>query len=50
VVPADDKLTARLLVSHIILHTLAKPNLAFPEATTERRKQLQAMRRRLESE
>jgi PPK2 family polyphosphate:nucleotide phosphotransferase len=50
VVPADDKLTARLFVSHIILHTLEKLNMVFPQATTERRKQLQAMRRQLESE
>jgi len=50
VVPADDKLTARLLVSHIILETLEALNLSFPEITPERSKELQAMRKQLESE
>jgi len=50
VVPADDKLAARLLVSHIILEVLDGLNMTFPEITSERRKQLQAMRKQLESE
>ena len=50
VVPADDKLAARLFVSHIILETLEKLNMTFPEMTSERRKELQAMRKQLESE
>jgi len=50
VIPADDKLTARLLVSHIILETLEGFNLTFPEITPERRKELQAMRKQLERE
>ena len=48
--PADDKLAARLFVSHIILETLEKLNMTFPEMTSERRKELQAMRKQLESE
>ena len=50
VIPADDKLTARLLVSQIILETLEGLNLSFPEITPERRKELQSMRKQLESE
>ena len=50
VIPADDKLTARLLVSHIILETLEGFNLTFPEITPERRKELQTMRKQLERE
>jgi PPK2 family polyphosphate:nucleotide phosphotransferase len=50
VIPADDKQTARLLVSHIILETMNGLNLSFPEITPERRKELQAMRKRLESD
>ena len=50
VVPADDKLAARLFVSHIILETLEKLNMSFPKMTSERREELQAMRKRLESE
>ena len=50
VVPADDKLAARLFVSHIILETLEKLNMTFPEMKSERRKELQAMRKQLESD
>ena len=50
VVPADDKLSARLLVSHIILEVLDGLNMTFPEITSGRRKELQAMRKQLESE
>jgi polyphosphate kinase 2 (PPK2 family) len=49
VVPADDKLTARLFVSHIILHTLERLIMTFPETTSQRRKELHAMRKLLES-
>ena len=50
VIPADDKLTARLFVSTIILETLEGLKLAFPQTTDHRRKELQIMRKQLESE
>jgi polyphosphate kinase 2 (PPK2 family) len=50
VVPADDKLTARLFVSQIILETLEGLEMTFPETTSDHRKELQAMRKQLESE
>ena len=49
VVPAYDKLPARLFMSHIILETLEKLNMAFPEMKSERRKELQAMRKQLKA-
>ena len=50
VVPADDKLTARLFVSQIILETLEGLEMTFPETTSDHRKELQAMRKQLERE
>jgi polyphosphate kinase 2 (PPK2 family) len=50
IVPADDKLTARLIVSSIIMETLESLDLNFPETTGERRSELEAMRIRLEKE
>ena len=50
IVPADDKLTARLFVSHIILETLDGFEMTFPETTSDRRKELLAMRKQLQSE
>ncbi len=50
VVPADDKLTARLFVSHIILETLDDLKMTLPETTSERREELRAMRKQLDSE
>ncbi|MBZ4219985.1 MAG: polyphosphate kinase 2 family protein [Chlorobium sp.] len=47
VVPADDKQNARLIVSQIIFHTLTALNLAYPEATQERHKELTDIRKRL---
>lgn len=44
VVPADDKLSARLIVSHIILEKLDSLKLAFPTVDEERRRELQAIR------
>ncbi|MBL8888494.1 MAG: polyphosphate kinase 2 family protein [Planctomycetaceae bacterium] len=35
IVPADDKRNARLIVSHVILQTMRKMNLALPEPTPE---------------
>lgn len=48
VVPADDKQSARLLVSHITLDRLQELNMSFPETTAKRRRVLQAMRRQLQ--
>lgn len=48
VVPADDKHSARLFVSHIILEAMEELKLAFPEPSPERRAELLSMRQRLE--
>lgn len=48
VVPADDKLSARLFVSQIVLETLEDLNMGYPETTPERRQELEAMRKMLE--
>src|SRR6476620_5935391 len=48
VVPADDKRTARLFVSQIILETLEKRDMSFPKTTHERRDQLRSMLKELE--
>jgi PPK2 family polyphosphate:nucleotide phosphotransferase len=50
VIPADDKMTARLSVSRIILETLEDLDVHFPAATPERQMELQAMRQQLEME
>jgi PPK2 family polyphosphate:nucleotide phosphotransferase len=47
-VPADDKENARLIVSQIILHTLRGLKLQHPATSEERRKELLAIRTRLE--
>ncbi len=47
VVPADDKQNARLIVSRIVLDTMADLKLSFPRATAARRKELQKLRRQL---
>jgi PPK2 family polyphosphate:nucleotide phosphotransferase len=47
VVPADDKLTTRLIVSQIVLDTVSELKLAFPEPTPERKRELQLLRKRL---
>ena len=50
VVPADDKETTQLIVSHVILNTLRDLKLAYPKLTTERRLELEAARKLLEKE
>ena len=50
IVPADDKLSARLFVSHIILETLESLNMGFPKVTAERQKELKTMRNQLAAE
>jgi len=47
VVPADDKLNARLIVSQIVLDTLDGLKMAYPAATPARRRELQLARQRL---
>ena len=47
VVPADDKQNARLIVSRIILDTLNGLEMAYPEVSDERRRELQSIRERL---
>jgi PPK2 family polyphosphate:nucleotide phosphotransferase len=47
VVPADDKLNARLIVSQVIADTLASLGLRYPSVGAARRRELQAIRRQL---
>jgi Polyphosphate kinase 2 (PPK2) len=47
VVPADDKENARLIVSQIILDTLHRLEMTYPEVSAERRNELQSIRERL---
>jgi PPK2 family polyphosphate:nucleotide phosphotransferase len=48
VVPADDKENARLIVSQILVDTLAGLKMEYPRITDERRKELQHIREALE--
>ena len=48
VVPADDKKNTRLIVSQIILDALESLKMKYPKSTASRRRELQAIRRRLE--
>src|SRR5487761_65935 len=47
VVPADDKENARLIVSRIVLDTLAALKMTYPKTSTKRRQELQLIRKRL---
>ncbi|HLN49221.1 MAG TPA: ADP-polyphosphate phosphotransferase, partial [Steroidobacteraceae bacterium] len=47
VVPADDKLNARLICSQIMLDTVAELRLSFPKTTPQRRRELKALRKQL---
>jgi PPK2 family polyphosphate:nucleotide phosphotransferase len=47
VVPADDKQNARLIVSRIVLDTMADLKLSFPRTGGARRKELQRLRKQL---
>lgn len=46
-VPADDKENARLIVSQIVLDSLAQLKMHYPEVGDAKKRQLQAIRRRL---
>lgn len=48
VVPADDKKNTRLIVSQIILDALESLKMTYPKSTASRRRELQAIRRRLQ--
>jgi PPK2 family polyphosphate:nucleotide phosphotransferase len=50
VVPADDKLNARLVVSHAIVETLRTLKMAYPETTEVHRRELLQVRRLLTQE
>ncbi len=47
IVPADDKENARLIVSRILLDTLADLNMAYPVSSDDRRSELLAVRKEL---
>ena len=47
VVPADDKQSARLIVSQIILDLFKDLKMSYPKTTSERRRELQAIRKQL---
>lgn len=47
VVPADDKLNTRLIVSRIVLDTIDALKLSYPEASAKRRQELLSLRRKL---
>jgi PPK2 family polyphosphate:nucleotide phosphotransferase len=47
VVPADDKLTARLIVSQIVLDTVDALKLTFPKSTAKRKRELLSLRKQL---
>ena len=47
VVPADDKLNSRLIVSRIVLDTIKELRLSYPASGAARRRELQALRKRL---
>jgi PPK2 family polyphosphate:nucleotide phosphotransferase len=47
VIPADDKLNARLIIAHVVLDALKKLRMSYPEPDATRRKELLAIRRRL---
>jgi polyphosphate kinase 2 (PPK2 family) len=47
VVPADDKESARLIVSQIVLDALKGLKMAYPKPTPERLRELKSIRKRL---
>ncbi|HEV8493142.1 MAG TPA: polyphosphate kinase 2 family protein, partial [Candidatus Angelobacter sp.] len=50
IVPADDKQNAHLIVSKIIQEALEGFDMRYPPTSPERRRELQAIRRRLEKD
>ena len=47
VVPADDKESARLIVSRIVLDALKDLKMAYPKPTEKRKLELQSIRKQL---
>jgi PPK2 family polyphosphate:nucleotide phosphotransferase len=47
-VPADDKANARLIISKIILETLKGLKMTYPQVSEEHRRELKALRKRLQ--
>jgi hypothetical protein len=47
VVPADDKLNARLIISQIVLDALKELKMSYPEAGGKRLKELRLLRKLL---
>ena len=47
IVPADDKPTARLIVSRIVIETLKKLDLSFPKVTRSKKRELHSIRKQL---
>jgi PPK2 family polyphosphate:nucleotide phosphotransferase len=50
IVPADDKLNARLIVSRILLDRVEALKLSYPKTSAARRRELRALRKQLEAE
>jgi PPK2 family polyphosphate:nucleotide phosphotransferase len=50
VVPADDKLNTRLIVSRIVLDTIETLDLSYPKTSSTRRRELLALRKQLTRE
>jgi PPK2 family polyphosphate:nucleotide phosphotransferase len=48
IVPADDKLNARLIVSRIVLDALEELRLSYPKSSAGRRRELRSLRKQLE--
>jgi PPK2 family polyphosphate:nucleotide phosphotransferase len=48
VVPADDKYNARLIVSRVVIETLKSLKMSYPKMTGAHRRELKAIRKRLE--
>jgi PPK2 family polyphosphate:nucleotide phosphotransferase len=48
IVPADDKLHARLIVSRIVLDALEELRLSYPKSSAGRRRELRSLRKQLE--
>ena len=49
IVPADDKLNARLIVSRIVLDTVEALRLSYPKNSAARRRELRVLHKQLES-
>jgi Polyphosphate kinase 2 (PPK2) len=50
IVPADDKANARLIIAGVLVDLLDSLNLHYPEPDGQRKEQLKAIRKLLESE